>query len=119
MNNANNSGIQEIKRQLSLMSESDIRDLMVEVLAAKAKDSGSPIELWSGREGDVADRPEDGAVLTVVWAIEDRSYQDWYGTTEEAMSALSALAVKHRRVVSGQSVDLTMPGCVESYAHVK
>lgn len=82
--------------------------------------SGEPLLIWTGRDGDVADCPEWGATLTVLWAVEDHSYCEWYPTTEAAKAALLRVARSNGTTPSegGFSVDLTVPGCHSSRAYV-
>lgn len=83
--------------------------------------SGEGFCTWDGMHGDLADIPPGGALLCARWAIEDRSYDVWYSTTEAAKAALLALAREHGAVPDqdGFHVDLTSPGCHTSRAWVQ
>jgi len=100
------------------MSLDELARLEVEIAAERARRSGDPVLLCD--EGvDVRLRPQGGAVLAMRYATWRGETLWWYATTEAAMSRLHAIAAVHGRVVNGRGVDLTAPGCHDSWAEVR
>jgi hypothetical protein len=110
--------------RLSSMSLDGLSALEAEIAGERARRAGTGIEIRNGRDGDVADAPDGGAVLRVRWAVEEQSTDTWYPSSEAAEAALIALARAHGRVPSRNSdgrfaVDLTCNGCCTSNAWVE
>ena len=82
--------------------------------------AGEGLPVWEATTGDIRDLPPGGATLSVEFAVEDQSYEDWYPNTRAAKAALFELARQHGRVptTDGLNVDLTEPGCKPSRAYV-
>lgn len=91
------------------------------LVRALGRVSGEGVVVWTGREGTIRPTPRTGWICHVVWAVADQSVDLWFATEEAAMAHLSAIAVSEGRTVAegARSVDLTAPGCVESYACVR
>lgn len=93
-----------------------LRRDIVEGLAAA---SGSGYVYWTG-DGQVDEpSPAGGWTLVVHWAVQDQSYSAWYPEERQARAALEKLAIEHSRTVDDDRVDLTMSGCLESFAFVR
>jgi hypothetical protein len=108
---------------LTKLTLDELSELEASIAGERSRRSGEPLEIWNGREGQIATRPPGGFILKCSWAIEDQSYADWYPTEEAAIAALEALAKSERRVVTRRegywpSVDLTAPGCYPSRAWI-
>jgi hypothetical protein len=107
-------------RRMGARNVNDVRSEITKLESELAALAGEPLLIWDGRNGDVRDCPPGGARLYVSWAINDRSYEEWYPTTEAAKAALLKLAHANGRVPDdqGMHVDLTAPGCHSSSARV-
>lgn len=102
--------------------------IIAAVRAAMAKTSGEGLQVWNGRDGRLMTTPTTGAVLSVQFAMHDRSYELWFASREAAVAALAGFAAQHERLMdvwdepnhAGRIayVDLTAPGCHSSYASV-
>lgn len=108
---------------LSTLSVIELNALHESIQEEMARREGSPVQICDRNRGLTGKNFRTGATLRVVWAT-DRDWHDawWYPTVEAAVAGLLALALarQHDRKASesGRYVDLTHPGCNESYASV-
>lgn len=95
-----------------------LSELETAIDAERARRAGSGLAIRTDAGEEVRDPPPGGALLTMYFCTDRSESIDWYPTVDAAMAALSRLARAHGRKVDGHFVDLTVPGCYQSYARV-
>ena len=109
---------------LAKLNSEELSELQARIAAELEVRSRGSVELWNGREGEIAPAPRTGGfILMVDWANFDQSYTLWFPEKDEAFAAIAQLGERYGRRVefSGEmaDVDLTVPGCRESDARVR
>lgn len=98
----------------------EIQKIIALGYAKLAELAGEPLPLWNPHDGDINTCPDYGWILRYSSCTEMYSYQEWYATEDSARAALLLVAKRANRSVcdDGRYVDLTLQGCLDSYAKI-
>jgi hypothetical protein len=104
---------------LSHMTLDELDELETEIAAERTRRAGESLVVCTSDGVDVHTIPDGGALLEVRFCTDRSASLEWFPTIGAARAALAALARAHGRVVDNyDSVDLTAPGCFESWARI-
>ncbi len=105
-------------KELKDMTATELQALTADIGGELARRAGEGYVCANGRDGQFREIPTGGVVCETSWATEAHTCMTWFANIGSARASLLQLAQEMGRMVVEDTIDLTMPGCVESWSRL-